>query len=121
MSPDRPVLIGLKASNYRDEMAGWVRGQGFQPFVTDTGRVAVEWLRRATEAVSFLDRDLDRFEGQEVWRVVRPTATHRLVLMAVETTKELWLSALTEGVATVLPLPAERDAVLCALRIAVGR
>ena len=41
--------------------------------------------------------------------------------MAEQRTKELWFSALAEGVTTVLPLPAERDAVLQALRLAGGR
>lgn len=118
MSPVPPLLIGLRASPFRDEMEGWVRGQGFEPFVTAVGRIAVDWLRLRPDAVSFLDRDLDPFDGEEVWRVVRPTGGHRLVLMAAQTTKELWLSALTEGVATLLPLPADREAVLHALRIA---
>ena len=99
-------------------MDGWVRGQGFEPFVTAVGRIAVDWLRLRPDAVSFLDRDLDPFDGEEVWRVVRPTGGHRLVLMATQTTKELWLSALTAGVATLLPLPTDRDVVLHALRIA---
>jgi hypothetical protein len=43
---NRPVLIGLRASQFRDEMAGWIRGQGFEPFVTEVGRLAVDWLRR---------------------------------------------------------------------------
>jgi DNA-binding NtrC family response regulator len=104
---------------FRDEMAGWFRGQGYDAFVTGAGREAVEFLRRTPEAVSFLDRDLDRFDGEEVWRVVHPQGRHRLVLMAEQRTTELWLRALAEGVATVLPLPSERDAVLYALRVAL--
>lgn len=99
-------------------MDGWVRGQGFETVVVDTGRDAVAGLRRAPEAVSFLDRDLERFDGEEAWRVVHPPGRHRLVLMAEHRTTELWLTALAMGVATLLPLPADRDAVLYALRLA---
>ncbi len=182
VSLDRPVLIGVRASRFRDELAGWIRGQGFPTFVTSVGREAVDWLRRAPESVSFLDRDLDRVDGEEVWRtavsagrpadsdarpdrrgsadagtsardtpvrwapappaVVRgiaavqvaavdgagdadgrrpvapPRRAGRLVLLAERPTKELWLTALGDGVATVLPLPAGQDAVLLALRLA---
>ncbi len=187
VSLDRPVLIGVRASRFRDELAGWIRGQGFPTFVTSVGREAVGWLRRAPESVSFLDRDLDRVDGEEVWRtavsagrpadsdarpdrrgsadagtpardtpvrwapappaVVRgiaavqvaavqvaavdgagdadgrrpvapPRRAGRLVLLAERPTKELWLTALGDGVATVLPLPAGQDAVLLALRLA---
>lgn len=182
VSLDRPVLIGVRASRFRDELAGWIRGQGFPTFVTSVGREAVDWLRRTPESVSFLDRDLDRVDGEEVWRTVvsagrpadpdarpdrrgsaqagtpvgdtsgrwapaspailcgvaavkvaavdgvgdadgpRPVAPSRragrLVLLAERPTKELWLTALGDGVATVLPLPAGQDAVLLALRLA---
>lgn len=177
VSLDRPVLIGVRASRFRDELAGWIRGQGFPTFVTSVGREAVDWLRRTPESVSFLDRDLDRVDGEEVWRTVvsagrpadadarpdrwgsaqagtpvgdtsvrwapappavvrgiaavdgvgdadgpRPVApprrAGRLVLLAERPTKELWLTALGDGVATVLPLPAGQDAVLLALRLA---
>ncbi len=182
VSLDRPVLIGVRASRFRDELAGWIRGQGFPTFVTSVGREAVDWLRRTPESVSFLDRDLDRVDGEEVWRAVvsvgrpadadgrpdgrgpaqagvpmhdmpvrwtparpavvrgleaahggkndggrdadglRPVAPSRragrLVLLAERPTKELWLTALGDGVATVLPLPAGQDAVLLALRLA---
>jgi len=114
------VLIGLRASRFREEMAGWIEGQGFQPYVTDVGRLAVDWLRRTPEAASFLDLDLD-CHGEAVWRVVRPIADarvgRRLALMAERRPKDLWMSALEDGVATVLPLPAERDVVLVALRL----
>lgn len=166
MSLDRPVLIGVRASRFRDELAGWIRGQGFPTFVTSVGREAVDWIRRTPESVSFLDRDLDRVDGEEAWRAVVsadrradpvarpagggaadaagparaaagwggeggvsgaggrwPTAgsrlAGRLVLLAERPTKELWLTALGDGVATVLPLPAGQDAVLLALRLAV--
>jgi hypothetical protein len=53
--------------------------------------------------------------------VVRPIADarvgRRLVLMAEHRTTDLWMTALADGVATVLPLPAERDVVLVALRL----
>jgi DNA-binding NtrC family response regulator len=114
------VLIALRASAFREEMTGWVEGSGFEPYVTEAGRLAVEWVRGTPGGLSFVDLDLERLEGREVWRVVRPIG-HRLVLMAQQRTKELWFSALAEGVATVLPLPAERDAVLSALRLARGR
>jgi DNA-binding NtrC family response regulator len=100
-------------------MAGWLRGQGYDALVMGAGRDAVEFLMRTPGAVSFLDRDLERFDGEEVWRVVHPQGRHRLVLMAEERTTDLWLRALSEGVATVLPLPSERDAVLYALRVAL--
>jgi hypothetical protein len=175
VSSDRPVLIGVRASRFRDELAGWIRGQGFATFVTSVARDAVDWLRRTPESISFLDRDLDRVDGEEVWRTVvraagpsggrwsarnaesarcrlgtegpidrtddgpadrgiasdgeggsggrRPTERSRpagrLVLLAERPTKELWLTALGDGVATVLPLPAGQDAVLVALRLAV--
>jgi hypothetical protein len=118
----RPAaLIALRATAFRDAMAGWVDGGGFEPYVTDVGRYAVDWVKGSPGGISFFDRDLERLEGQEVWRLARPIVGHRLVLMAEQRTKELWFSALAEGVATVLPLPAERDAVLRALRLADGR
>src|SRR5205814_8270576 len=117
----RPVLIGLRPSPFRDALDGWVRGQGLETFVTDRGTDAVDWLRERSEAVSFVDRDLDRLGGVEVWRVVRPIVCHRLVLVAKERTKDLWFSALAEGVGTVLPLPTEREVVLTALRLASSR
>ena len=101
-------------------MDDWVRGQGFETFVTDTGREAVAWARSRPEAVSFLDQDLERLDGVEVWRVVRPIVSHRLVLMAEERTRDLWFSALDAGVGSVLPLPTERDVVLTALRLVGG-
>ena len=116
------MLIGLRASGFRDDMAGWIRGQGFSTFVTSVGREAVDWSRRTPDGVSFLDRDLDRVDGEEAWRVVRSvgdrTGLRRLVLMAERRTKELWLTALGDGVAAVLSLPTEPEAVLCALRLA---
>jgi CheY-like chemotaxis protein len=122
VSPARTVLIGVKPCGFRDALAEWVEGQGFPTFVTGVGREAVDWLRRTPDAVSFLDRDLDRVDGEEIWRVVRPIGdrggVRRLVLLAERRTKELWLTALSDGVATVLPLPTERDVVLCALRLA---
>ena len=125
MTPNRPVLIGLRASRFRDEMASWIEGQGFQPFVTDIGRTAVDWLQRTPDAASFLDVELGNDDldchGEAVWRVVRPIADarvgRRLALMAERRSKDLWMSALEDGVATVLPLPAERDVVLVALRL----
>ncbi len=121
VSPAFPVLIGLRASCFRDEMDRWVRGVGFETFVTDVGRTAVDWVRRTPEALTFLDRDLERVGGEEVWRVVRPIVCHRLVLMAEQRTKELWFSALADGVGSVLPLPSGRDAVLTALRVLGSR
>lgn len=158
VSPYRPVLVGVRASRFRDELAGWIRGQGFSTYVTSVGREAVDWLRRTPESLFFLDRDLERVDGEEVWRTAchtagrhgagcripgcptcgefpsmdghvagtsggrRPTEpprrAGRLVLLAERPTKELWLTALSDGVATVLPLPAELDAVLLALRLA---
>jgi hypothetical protein len=118
----RPAaLIALRACAYRDDLAGWVEGGGFEPYVTDVGRLAIDWVRGAPGGISFFDRDLERLDGTEVWRLARPIVGHRLVLMAEQRTKELMFTALAEGVATVLPLPAERDAVLKALRLAGGR
>ena len=159
VSPYRPVLVGVRASRFRDELAGWIRGQGFSTYVTSVGREAVDWWRRTPEALFFLDRDLDRVGGEEVWRTVCPGGSSpegawpagsasaavvnsavdggvnvaedaggrrpagpsrragRLVLLAERPSKELWLTALSDGVATVLPLPAEQDAVLLALRL----
>ena len=37
--------------------------------------------------------------------------------MAERRSTDLWMTALADGVATVLPLPAERDVVLVALRL----
>jgi len=120
VSPDRPVLIALRACGFRDELDAWIRGQGFETFVAGVGRVAVDWLWRTPEAASFLDRDLD-VAGEGIWRAVRPIADERvgrrLVLMAERRTTDLWMTALADGVATVLPLPAERDVVLSALRL----
>lgn len=117
----RPVLIGVRPSRFRDDLAGWVQGQGFDPFVTEVGRVAVDLVRRTPGIPTFLDADLPEVDGEEVWRKVRPIAgsfgARRLVLLAERRSKELWMTALADGVATVLPMPAERDAVLCALRI----
>ena len=117
MTLSRPLLIGLRASPFRDVMADWVRGQGFETFVTDTGREAVAWARSRPETLSILDQDLERLDGVEVWRVVRPIVHHRLVLMAQQRTRDLWFSALEEGVGSVLPLPTEREVVLTALRL----
>jgi hypothetical protein len=118
----RPAaLIALRASAFREEMAGWVDGNGFEPYVTDVGRHVIDWVRGSPGGISFIDRDLERLEGREIWRLARPIVGHRLVLMAEQRTKELWFSALAEGVTTVLSLPADRDAVLHALRLAGGR
>lgn len=131
-----PVVIGLRPCGYRDELDGWVRDQGFETFVTDEGREAVEWVRRTPRALSFLDHGLARVDGEEVWRVVRRVALEapdgvsdrsagrgsvrgsRLVLMAAKRSNELWVTALAEGVGALLPLPTERDVVLTALRVA---
>ena len=127
-----PVVIGLRPCGYRDELDGWVRDQGFETFVTDEGRAAVEWVRRTPRALSFLDHGLERVDGEEVWRVVRRIALEategsagrsaaggsRLVLMAAHRSNELWFTALAEGVGALLPLPTERDVVLTALRVA---
>jgi len=115
------VLIALRPSGFRDELCGWVRGGGPEPYVTEVGRDAVDWVLGTPDGISFFDRDLGRLDGEEIWRLVRPILGHRLVLMAEQTTKELWFSALAEGVGTLLPLPAERVAVLTALRLAGGR
>jgi DNA-binding NtrC family response regulator len=117
----RPVLVGLRPSPFREALDGWVQALGLETFVTDRATEAVEWVRRCPLSVSFVDRDLDRIEGVEVWRVVRPIVCHRLVLMAKERTRDLWFSALAEGVGTVLPLPTEREVVLTALRLASER
>lgn len=123
-----PVVIGLRPCGFRADLDGWVRDQGFETFVTDEGRAAVEWVRRTPRCLSFLDVDLERVDGEEVWRLVRQIARgqtaigsadgSRLVLMAARRTNEVWFTALAEGVGTLLPLPSERDVVLTALRVA---
>lgn len=115
------VLIALRESPFRREMAGWVVESGFDPFVTDRGREALDWVARSPRGITFLDRGLERVDGEEVWRVVRPIVGRRLVLMAETRTKELWFSTLSEGLGSLLPLPAERDAVLTALRLVSAR
>jgi DNA-binding NtrC family response regulator len=115
------VLVGLKPSPFRETLADWLRGQGRETFVTGQAAEAVSWARARPEGVSFLDRDLDRLDGEEAWRVVHRVVGRRLVLMATERTNDLWFSALAEGVGTVLPLPTERDVVLTALRLASNR
>jgi DNA-binding NtrC family response regulator len=117
----RPVLVGLKPSPFREALADWVRDQGRETFVTGEAAQALSWARARPEGVSFLDRDLERLDGEEAWRVVHRVVGRRLVLMATERTNELWFSALAEGVGTVLPLPTERDVVLMALRLASDR
>ncbi len=117
----RPVLVGLKPSPFREALADWVRDQGRETFVTGEAVQALSWARARPEGVSFLDRDLERLDGEEAWRVVHRVVGYRLVLMAAERTNELWFSALAEGVGTVLPLPTERDVVLTALRLASDR
>ena len=118
----RPVaILALRVSPFREEMAGWVSAGGYDPFVTDRSREALDWVRATPRAVAFCDRDLARLDGEEVWRLVRPIVGHRLVLMAEQRTKELWFSTLAEGVGSLLPRPAERDAVLTALRLVGGR
>lgn len=121
MTLSRPVLIGLRPSPFRDSLDGWVRGQGLDTFVTARGAEAVGWVRERPDAVSFVDRDLGQVGGVEVWRVVRPIVCRRLVLMAQQRTRDLWFSALAEGVGSVLPLPTEREVVMTALRLASGR
>jgi hypothetical protein len=116
-----PVLVGLRPSPFREALDGWVRALGLETFVTDRPKDVVVWVRERPDAVSFVDRDLDRLEGVEVWRVVRPIVSHRLVLMARERTRDLWFSALAEGVGTVLPLPTEREVVMTALRLVSAR
>ena len=120
MAPARFVLIGLRPTGFRDEMAGWVRDHGYEPRVTEACREAVDWARNAPDSVSFMDSELGRLDGEEVWRVVRRFLGSRLVLMAGHRTKELWFEALNAGVGSVLPLPTERHVVLEALRQAAG-
>ena len=135
----QPVVIGLRPSGFRDELDGWVRDLGYETFVTDEGRTAVEWVRRTPRTLTFLDVDLERVNGEDVWRLVRrivdrttahpsvrepgvrgasPGWNRCLVLMAARRTNDVWFTALSEGVGTVLPLPSERDVVLAALRVA---
>jgi DNA-binding response OmpR family regulator len=107
-------------------MESWVRGLGYATRVTDEGRETVAWATGKPRAVSFLDRDLERVDGEEVWRVVRRVVGregvgHRLVLMAERRTKELWFEALAAGIGSLLPLPTEREVVVAALRAACGR
>lgn len=128
MLPRLPVVIGLRPCGFRADLDGWVRDQGFETFVTDEGRTAVEWVRRTPRCLPFLDVDLERVDGEEVWRLVRRIARgqmvpgsadgSRLVLMAERRTNDIWFTALAEGVGTLIPLPSERDVVLTALRVA---
>jgi DNA-binding NtrC family response regulator len=99
-------------------MAGWLRGEGYLPRVTEAAIETVEWVRSEPDAVSFVDSGLGRLDGEEAWRVVRRVLgpRPRLVLMAQHRSKELWFEALEAGVGSVLPLPTERPVVLEALR-----
>ena len=58
------ALIALRANAFREVMTGWVDGHGFEPYVTDVGRYAIDWVRGAPGGISFIDRDLDRLEGR---------------------------------------------------------
>ena len=96
-------------------MESWVRGLGYVTCVTGEGREAVAWAAGRPRSISFVDRDLERVDGEEVWRVVRRVVGHRLVLMAERRTKELWFEALAAGIGSLLPLPTEREVVVAAL------
>lgn len=109
-----------------------MRDLGYETFVTHDGRAAVDWVVRMPRTLAFLDVDLDRVDGEEVWRLVRrivarpseqpvetvPGWNRRLVLMAARRTNQIWFAALSEGVGSLLPLPSEREVVRAALEVA---
>jgi hypothetical protein len=102
-------------------MERWLAEAGWAPRATDVARVFVEWARDVA-SVSFVATDLGALDGEQAWRVVRRTCGgRRLVLMAENRTKDLWFEALAAGVGSLLPLPAERDVVMTALRSAAPR
>jgi CheY-like chemotaxis protein len=121
MEPLPPVLISLLASDVRDRIQGWVESLGFETAVTADGVETVAWVSRLPFTATLLHSGIAGAEGGEVWRVVRPIAGRRLVLMVEEARRDLWFEALSDGVGAVLPLPPEEAMVRAALAAATGR
>ena len=125
MTPHPSVLLGLQERDLSDRdlcdrLDGWVRHCGFRTEFTADADEAMRWLRRDTFAASFLDSGMERAEGEAVWRLVRPAAARRMVLMVRERRRDLWFEALRFGVATVLPMPPREVMVRAALSAVSG-
>lgn len=122
MTPNPAVLVGLRAdTELEGELAGWVRGLGFDTrFTTDAHEVR-SWLGQTDYAASFVDCDLGLAEGEAVWRTLRPAEARRTVLLTRDRRRDLWFEALRTGVATVLTLPLHETTVRAALQTVVGR
>ena len=126
MTPHPAVLLSLRASDsgdrdLRDRMEGWVRRCGFRTRFTADAHEAVSWLEQEAFAATFVDSDLGLAEGEAVWRIIRPLAEQRVVLMARDRRRALWFEALRKGVATVLPMPPREAMVQAALAAATRR
>jgi DNA-binding NtrC family response regulator len=125
MTPNPAVLLSLRAQDrgervLRDHLEDWVQRCGFPTRFTEDAEEAVSWMGEGPFVASFVDSELQRPGGAAVWRLVRPTAVRRVVLMARERGRDLWFEALRSGVATVLPLPPQEAMVRAALEAVAG-
>jgi DNA-binding NtrC family response regulator len=123
VTPNPAILLGLRAADsedrsLRDQLEGWVRGCGYRTRFTADAHEAISWLDQEDFAATFVDSDLGRDEGQALWRMIRPVAARRVVLLARSGGRNLWFEALRTGVATVLPLPPREAMVQAAVRAA---
>lgn len=116
-----PARAGSAGPGWGETLEGWMRRLGFHPRITTDAREARAWLVQEEFAVSFVDSDLGRDEGEAVWRTLRPMAARRTVLLARDRGRGLWFEALRSGVATVLPLPPEEAMVRAALEVVARR
>lgn len=119
--PAEHVLIGL-ASRPRElgsVLADSVRDLGYEPRLSQDGEETLRWARGGSFAASLLDVGLAGTGGQEIWRDVHRIVGRRLVLMTEEPRGGLWFEALGQGVAAVLSLPAQVQAVHAAIHVAV--
>jgi DNA-binding NtrC family response regulator len=123
MTPHPAVLLGLRPREreLRAQLEGWVQRLGYQTRFTADADEAIAWMGDEAIRASFLDCDMERAEGQAIWRTLRPTAARRVVLMAPERRRDLWFEALRSGMATVLPLPPREPMVRAALLAVAGR
>jgi DNA-binding response OmpR family regulator len=121
MEPNLPVLLGLRASDVRDRLRGWIERLGYETHVTEDGVETLAWFSRRPFAASLLGWGIAASAGEPVWRVVRPIAGRRLVLLIEQERKDLWFEALSGGVGAVLPLPPVQATVEAALAAATGR
>lgn len=120
MTPHPSVLLSLRDAALRDELDGWVRGYGYQTCLTADAEETMSWLSRERFSASFLESEMERSEGEAVWRLVRPDMARRVVLMSRDRNRDLWFEALRHGVATVLPLPPVEAMVRAALTAVSG-